>query len=259
MRLPAIAGVYAIIHIASGRRYVGSARDMRARWWQHQNRLRGNRHDCHHLQRAWNKYGSDAFRVESVEACLDEPTILVAREQFWLDHFKGILFNHREVAEQFSAEWYRTPEGKAYARMHAERIAKIRASRPVAVMTCEHCGEKYERKEWGKRSRYCTNRCACAARASRPKNIVIRDCVVCGFRFETPASRPAKCCSKPCSSKMGQTAKLTDADVAKIREMLDAGYSGVYLSKLFRISTAQISRIRTGTRWAIQFNDSGQS
>ncbi len=96
--LPKHPGVYAIIHIESGRRYIGSARDIYARWRWHKSDLRRGVSLCRYLQNAWTKYGESAFVFKVVEACLKDPIILAAREQHWIDQFKGNLFNIREQA-----------------------------------------------------------------------------------------------------------------------------------------------------------------
>src|SRR5262249_2581676 len=52
-----------------------------------------------YLQNAWTKYGEESFRFVVLERCLNEPIILVAREQYWIDKFKGNLFNLVAQAE----------------------------------------------------------------------------------------------------------------------------------------------------------------
>lgn len=248
MTLPARAGIYAIVHIDSGRRYVGSAMDVRRRWWTHQNRLRRGRHDCHHLQRAWRKYGEAAFRIEVIELCLEEPTVLAAREQHWLDRFAGRLFNHRRLAEQFAAAWYRTPEGQAYSQMHAKRIAAIRRQRPVAQAACERCGVTFPFRDWGKPPRFCSNRCACAERQAMSRET--RSCVICGAPFDVVKYRGTKTCSPVCRGKFAPTgAKIAPQDAERIRDLLAEGRTGRSVAKEFGISTAQVSRIKNGTRW----------
>jgi group I intron endonuclease len=92
-------GVYSITHIKSGRRYIGSSKNIHLRWGDHRRALGHGKHICPHLQNAWNKYGPDAFVFDVLEVCLSEPTILVAREQVWMDRFPGKLFNVRDHAE----------------------------------------------------------------------------------------------------------------------------------------------------------------
>jgi group I intron endonuclease len=55
--------IYAILHIASGRRYVGSTLNVKSRWAQHKSALRANRHHCEMLQEAWNQFGDEAFTL----------------------------------------------------------------------------------------------------------------------------------------------------------------------------------------------------
>lgn len=49
-------------------------------------------------------------------------------------------------------------------------------------------------------------------------------------------------------------AKLTYTDVLEIRRLLAEGFTGVSLSKSFKVSTAMISRIKTGKNWAYEMN-----
>lgn len=62
-------GIYAITHIESGRRYVGSAVNIRKRWNRHKEALNMGKHTNLHLQRAWQKYGHAAFEFTVIEHC----------------------------------------------------------------------------------------------------------------------------------------------------------------------------------------------
>jgi group I intron endonuclease len=78
------SGVYKIINVVNGRVYVGSAaRTFRGRWFGHINSLRAGVHSNSYLQRAWNKYGEEAFVFWIVETCPSEKC--VEREQVWID------------------------------------------------------------------------------------------------------------------------------------------------------------------------------
>lgn len=78
------AGIYAIVHVATGRIYVGSAVDLRHRCNQHLSLLRNGRHHAARLQRAWNRDGDSAFRFEVLEV-LDREDLLVPVEQAWIN------------------------------------------------------------------------------------------------------------------------------------------------------------------------------
>ena len=54
-------GIYQIRNLANNKYYIGSSVDMSGRRRSHWCHLRANKHHGRHLQRAWNKYGEDAF------------------------------------------------------------------------------------------------------------------------------------------------------------------------------------------------------
>lgn len=94
-------GIYRIVHAESGKGYVGSAVNIRRRWYKHLSELRHKRHASRHLQSAWEKYGAEAFRFECLEI-VPEKKRLIEREQYWLDHYrvynKENGYNSRTVA-----------------------------------------------------------------------------------------------------------------------------------------------------------------
>ena len=61
------SGIYAIVHIETGRKYVGSAVNLTKRWNIHRHGLRNKKHHSAALQRAWDKYGEAAFSFEVLE------------------------------------------------------------------------------------------------------------------------------------------------------------------------------------------------
>lgn len=78
------AGIYKIEHIASGKLYVGSAVHIGRRWIVHVRNLRAKTHHSIKMQRAWNKYGADAFAFSILEN-VDDLDRLLEMEQKWLD------------------------------------------------------------------------------------------------------------------------------------------------------------------------------
>jgi group I intron endonuclease len=73
--------IYEILHLETGRCYVGSSVSYAARWRTHRHDLRKGRHHSPALQDAWNRYGEDAFVFHVLEHCADDQLIL--RERFW--------------------------------------------------------------------------------------------------------------------------------------------------------------------------------
>jgi len=84
--IPSASGIYKITCTVTRKFYIGSAVNLRDRRRCHFKELRRNNHTNPKLQRAFNKYGSDAFAFEVLELVL--PMSLTAREQYWFNKLK---------------------------------------------------------------------------------------------------------------------------------------------------------------------------
>ena len=112
-RAPATSGVYKIVHIDSGKTYVGSSVNIADRWFYHRNDLRKQKHCNVLLQRSWNKYGERAFKFEVLE--LLELDQLHVRENFWIQKLQSHLqFNLVPIAGPGTRglRWYHSEETK---------------------------------------------------------------------------------------------------------------------------------------------------
>lgn len=89
----AIIGVYAIVHLRSGRCYVGSSNNVTRRMQNHFGDLMRRKHHTAALQDLWNAEGLSAFRVVVLEYC--DPIELIFREQIWIDAFPDQLNRSR--------------------------------------------------------------------------------------------------------------------------------------------------------------------
>jgi len=84
-------GIYGIRNIENGKWYIGSTYSgfgFNLRWMKHKRQLNGQYHPNEHLQRAWNKYGSDSFEFIVLEECSD--SMLTVREQAWMRHYNSM-------------------------------------------------------------------------------------------------------------------------------------------------------------------------
>lgn len=79
----AASGIYEIVNLVNGKRYVGSAKDFGKRWNAHRMHLRRGTHHSRHLQASWKKHGEDAFAFRVVRECAVE--CLIEEEQRELD------------------------------------------------------------------------------------------------------------------------------------------------------------------------------
>jgi group I intron endonuclease len=83
-----VPGIYAIRNLINGKCYVGSAVRIARRWEVHRSGLKTGKHRCKPLQRAYDKYGKEAFSYEILEV-VDVLTDLIPREQYWLDRLES--------------------------------------------------------------------------------------------------------------------------------------------------------------------------
>src|SRR5690606_12600098 len=77
------SGIYEIVNLVNGKRYVGSAVNFRVRWRQHRRLLNRGEHYSPAMQRAWQKYGPAAFEFRVIKVCEREQ--LLTEEQAELD------------------------------------------------------------------------------------------------------------------------------------------------------------------------------
>ena len=97
-------GIYKIENLVNRKVYIGQSINVEKRLQKHEIELRNNYHYNNHLQRAWNKYGSDNFTIELIEECSKE--LLTDKEKHWIDHYSSLDlscgYNKREASSSGS-------------------------------------------------------------------------------------------------------------------------------------------------------------
>jgi group I intron endonuclease len=84
-------GIYEIYCNANGKSYFGSTKDYAGRRSAHLHNLRHDKHPNAHLQRAWDKYGENAFIFRFVQSVHEECLAIV--EQLFIDIHRPNVFN----------------------------------------------------------------------------------------------------------------------------------------------------------------------
>lgn len=244
-----VSGIYEIVHIASGNRYVGSGRSVYDRWSSHKKKLRRNQHHSPHLQRAWNKYGESAFEFRVIEFCLDDRILRYHREQYWIDHHASRLYNASREAVA-AREIILTEKDK-------ERLRLARLSLPhrhyTGVLKAEDVFRVFEMYASGIEKHDIAK--AMNVEMESIHRILIRKS---WWLIEIPEMLIEKCRARM-DLEFGRpgirskTSKLTAEQAYEIKERLAAGQSPKLIAPLFGVSTATIQAVRNGRtfRWVI--------
>jgi len=92
MRKVIKSGIYKITNIINGKSYIGSSKNIDARFWEHMKKLYLNIHCNSHLQRSWNKYGKDSFTFGILELCPENKFIEI--EDFYISKYQTLNKKH---------------------------------------------------------------------------------------------------------------------------------------------------------------------
>ncbi len=135
-----VTGVYCIRNKVNAKRYVGSGSHVggtpacsgcRKRLTEHRKALEIGKHHNKFLQRAWDKYGADAFEFRVVETC--PPDRCLEREQFWMDHWQSANpefgYNICSVAGSTLGV---TPSDETRAKMRVKKLGRKLSPEAIA-------------------------------------------------------------------------------------------------------------------------------
>ena len=118
-------GIYMIINLINGNRYIGSSKNIQQRLQTHRSNLRNNHHCNIHLQNAWNKYGEAKFDYSILEFC--EENIRINREQYYVNTLKPEYNISIEIVE--------LPSNSIESRLKLSRTRKQRMAEGLIKKT----------------------------------------------------------------------------------------------------------------------------
>ena len=151
-----ISGIYEIVNLTNGKRYIGSAKNFAARWKTHYRALRLGKHRNRYLQGSWDRHGEAAFVFRPILFC--GVSYLIQAEQVLIDGSKP-EYNLSPTAgstlgvkysEESRRKLSEVMRGKALGRKRSpEAVEKTAASHRGAVRSPE-TGRKIREKLAGR-------------------------------------------------------------------------------------------------------------
>ena len=227
-------GIYAIEHKATGRAYIGSAKDFDSRWRVHRCLLRQGKHHSPHLQAAWNKYSENAFIFKKLLVCSADN--LIDYEQRLIDGYRCADrrhgFNARALAES-SLGHKASPETRA--KIKAARAKQVFSVETRAIWSKNRTGQKMPEgfgdkvRIWKLGSKH----------TEATKSLISLKGI---GRQVSVASREKK-------------SKLTASQVTEIQSRYQSGgITQTALAREFSLNQSTISLIVRGKRWCIPFH-----
>jgi group I intron endonuclease len=147
-----ISGVYQILNKINGKGYIGSAANIQQRRCKHLSYLRQGNHDNLHLQRAWNKYGAEAFEFSVLELC--EKRLLTLVEQIYINRF-GMenLYNICPVAGSSLGLKLGPHSEKTKERLRQANLGKHLSEKTKKKISQAHLGKQLSEKTKRKMSK----------------------------------------------------------------------------------------------------------
>jgi len=116
-----VQGIYKITNILDNKIYIGSSINISNRIKQHFYMLESNKHKCSHLQNAFNLYGREVFKHETLEEIRNNDQLLT-REQYFLDLFKSY---NRTIGYNVCLSASHSRLGISHTALTKEKISKI--------------------------------------------------------------------------------------------------------------------------------------
>ena len=125
--------IYSIINKVNKKRYIGQSICVKKRIYKHFKKLEEGQHCNPYLQKSYNKYGRDNFRVEIVEENIKED-LLNEREIYWMGYFdtyEGEGYNLIPGGGNVFGE-HHPFYGRNHSKETKEKISQTRIKKGVA-------------------------------------------------------------------------------------------------------------------------------
>lgn len=144
-KLHRVSGTYKILNNITKEQYVGSSKNIGARWYSHLSMLNSNKHHCQKFQENWNAYGITNFSFIINEVCSKEQ--LKEKEQELWELEKDLCFN---VVSNFRKELIQKERKLHHTEEHKKKISESMKGRNHNEETRKIMSEK-KKEYWNKK------------------------------------------------------------------------------------------------------------
>jgi group I intron endonuclease len=145
----AVGYVYAIENTVNNRCYIGSATDYKSRWNAHRSSLRRGKHHSFILQRAWDKYGEDAFAFKVLVICAKEQRIEYENRLMPLQSYNILRTAKEQLVrggwkhmDAFRQKMSAIHKGKKLTNEHRQKLAEVARTRKYDSKRRNNCKER---------------------------------------------------------------------------------------------------------------------
>ena len=227
-------GIFRITNTMNGKSYIGkTGMNFGDRWDTHRSLLRSGKHDNPYLQRAWDKYGEDAFEFAVVEV-VNDPGMLDDLEIKYIAEYKA--------------------RGKSY-NLHIGGSGGYNLGKHLSEDTKKKIGEKNRINMTGRKASAETRAKMSASQQKRYANWSDEDRAVFGKLVSEKASGytwsdEAKRKFSERQKNSPNSAKFTPDDIRTIRDRFANGTPAKILAAEYHTSPSYISSIVHRRRWA---------
>nr|DAH03957.1 MAG TPA: intron associated endonuclease [Caudoviricetes sp.] len=141
-----IVGIYKITNTVDGKIYIGQTVNYEKRKRSHRSYLLNNKHCNSHLQRAFNKYGLDSFKIELIQECkIDELDDL---EKFYIKKYNccneksgyNMMYGgqkYRKFTPEVLEKMSRARKGKKLSEEHKRKISLANKNKVISKEAIE--------------------------------------------------------------------------------------------------------------------------
>lgn len=232
-----VIAVYCIRNIVNGKHYVGQSQDAKTRLRSHKKDLRHGRHYASHLQNAWDLYGERAFRFEILQL-VPSVDMLNKLEGDWINRLNAndpeFGYNTRINPTTNRGLSYLQGEDSGRAILTESDVVEIRRR----ILSGE--GQTALGEEYG-----VSGKTISAIRLGQSWRHI-------PDLLEEVISMPTTTGTRDNRGTNNPRAKLSIADVRKIKGLLKEGLTLQRIGDKFDVPKQTIWKIKHGKHWACQ-------